>query len=112
MKYYGELTKTLYESEQDCLKAEANAKAQIEAEKAKKEQEMALAKQQKEQALAERKALAGQVDEARKAMVAAQKAYQGKLKEFIDKYHSYHFTSTDPSDIPTLFDLFDKIFPF
>ena len=67
---------------------------------------------EKEKDAAERKALAEEVEAARKTMVDAQNAYQKKLREFVDKYHSYHFTSTDPTDVPVLFDLFDRIFSF
>lgn len=112
MKYYGERTKKLYDSEQECMEAESKAKEQENLEKIKKEREIALAKEKKEKEIAERKALAAEVDSARKALTEAQKNYRDKLSEFVSKYHTYHYSTSNPDEVPTLFDIFDKIFPF
>ena len=112
MKYYSEKLGKVFDTEKACLEAEFHAKEQENLEKIRKERETALAKEKKEKEVAERKEMANAVEEARKAMVDAQKAYQKKIKEFVDKYHSYHFTTTNTEEIPTLFDVFDRIFPF
>ena len=113
IKIFSDKTQKFYNTVEEANRAEFELKEKENREKIQKERELALAKEKKEKELAERKALAEEVDVARKAMVESQKAYQEKLKEFIDKYHSYHFTSTNPADIPVLFsDFFDKIFPF
>ena len=112
MKYYSEKLNKVFTTEKECLEAEFKAKEKENLEKIRKERETALAKEKKEKELAERKALAAEVDEARKKMVAAQKEYQAKIREFVDKYHSYHFTTTNTEEIPTLFDIFDKFLSF
>ena len=117
MKYYSEKLNKFYDTPVDCEKAEFEAKEKENLEKIKKERELALVKEQKEKAAAERKALAAEVDEARKAYSdacktcsVAQKAYKEKLSAFVDKYHTYHYSTSDPSEVPTLFDIFDKFF--
>ena len=112
MKYYGERTNKLYNTAEECEKAEFEAKEKENLEKIKKERELAEAKAKKEKEAAERKALAEEVDAARKAMNEAQKVYKDKLDAFINKYHTYHFSTSNPAEIPTLFDVFDKIFKF
>lgn len=110
MKYYSEKLGKVYNTEKECLEAEFKAKEEENRQKVLKEREEALAKEKKEKEMAERKAAAAEVDEARKAMVAAQKAYKEKLDAFIKRYHNYHFTTTNIDDIPTLFDNFFNIF--
>ncbi len=91
MKYYSEKLNKFYDTAVDCEKAEFEAKEKENLEKIKKERELALVKEQKEKAAAERKALAAEVDEARKAYSdacktysVAQKAYREKLQEFCE----------------------------
>lgn len=110
MKYYGERTKQLYDSEKACLEAEAKAKEQENLEKIRKERELALAKEQKEKAAAERKAMADKVEAARKAMVSAQKAYREELEKFIKAYGTYHYTVANTDEVPSLFDVFKYAF--
>ena len=112
MKYYSEKLNKVFNTEQECMDAEFKAKEQENLEKIKKEREVALAKEKKEKEIAERKALAAEVDEARKALTEAQKNYRDKLGAFVDKYHTYHYSTSNPDEIPTLFDIFNKIFPF
>lgn len=112
MKYYSEKLNRVYNTEKECMEAEFKAKEAENLEKIKKEREVALAKEKKEKELAERKALAAEVDAARKAFTEAQKAYHDKLAAFVDKYHTYHYSTSNPDEIPTLFDVFNKIFPF
>ena len=94
MLYYSEVTNKNYKTENECIKAEEEA---LTAQAKKKAEE--------EKKNAERKAAAERVENARKAMVKAQKAYRDELDAFVNKYHSYHL-SLDKDDVPTLFDLF------
>ena len=110
MKYYSDKLNRLYETAEDCQKAEFEATKAEEEKKALAERKAAEAKAQKEKDAAERKAMAAEVEEARKAMVAAQKAYRDKIDAFVKKYHSYHFSTTNADEVPTLFDLFDQFF--
>lgn len=106
MKYYSEKLNRLYDSQAECEKAEFEAKEAENREKILAERKAAEAKAQKEKEAAERKMMATEVDEAYKAMVAAQNAYKTKLEAFVKKYGSYH-TSLTTKDIPSLFDIFN-----
>ena len=112
MKYYSEKLNKVFNTEQECMDAEFKAKEKENLEKIEKERALAAAKEKKEKEMAERKALAAEVDTARKALTEAQKNYHDKLSAFVDKYHTYHYSTSNPDEIPTLFDLFNKIFPF
>lgn len=112
MKYYSEKLNKVFDTPEACEDAEFKEKEKENLEKIQKERELALAKEKKEKEIAERKAMAEEVDVARKALNEAQKAYKEKLDAFIDKYHTYHFSTSNPEEIPTLFDIFDRIFPF
>lgn len=110
VKYYSERTGKFFDTVEACEKAEFEAKEAENREKILKERELALAKENKEKEAAERKAKAAEVEAARKAMVEAQKVYRDKLDEFVKRYHSYHYTTTNVDDIPTLFNFFDRLF--
>jgi len=112
IKVYSDKTQKFYNTVEEANRAEFELKEKENREKIQKEREMALAKEKKEKEMAERKAAAEKVDVARKAMVAAQKAYKEELSAFVDKYHTYHFSTSDPNDIPTLFDIFENVFRF
>ena len=109
MKIYSEKLNKLYNTVEECQKAEFEAKEAENREKILKERAEAEAKAQKEKEAAERKAAAAELDEARKTMVAAQKHYAELLDDFIKKYKSYHFSSTSINDFPILFNLFDNL---
>ena len=110
MKYYGEKTKRLYDTERECMDAEFKAKEQENLEKIKKERELALAKEKKEKEVAERKACAEKVEAARSAYLEAQKAYRTELEAFCKKYGTYHYTVKDADEVPSLFDIFKYAF--
>ena len=110
MKYYSEKLNKFYDTPDACERAEFEAKEKENLEKIKKEREVALAKEQKEKAMAERKAAAEKVDTARKAMTEAQNAYRKELEGFIEKYGTYHYSTSDPNEIPNLFDWVGNIF--
>ena len=112
MKYYSEKLNKFYDTADACQRAEFEQKEKENREKIQKERELALAKEQKEKALAERKAAAEKVDAARKAYSAAQKTYRDELEAFCKKYGTYHFSTTGADEVPSLFDIFNKIFNF
>ena len=112
IKVYSDKTNKFYNTVEEANRAEFELKEKENLEKIKKERELALAKEQKEKALAERKAAAEKVDEARKAYNAAQKAYRDELEGFCKKYGTYHYSTTGADDVPSLFNIFDKIFNF
>ena len=81
-----------------------------EAEKAEKALEEAKAKEAK--LSEERKDRAKEIDEARAALVEAEKRYNKLVNAFIKDYGSYHFsyTSTEPDIVDGLFDSFFRLF--
>ena len=107
MKYYGERTGKLYDTEKECQEAEFKAKEEENKAKILAEKKAAEAKAKKEQEASERKAMAAEVETARKNMVNAQKAYRDILDKFIKTYGTYHFSSTSLEDFPTLFNFFN-----
>lgn len=100
MRYYSDITKKFYDTQDECVKAEAEAK-----QKADKE------KYEKEKAVAERKARAQEVEDARKAMVAAQSKYRELLEAFIKTYGSYHLSLNDKDAEAVKHSLFDIFNP-
>lgn len=99
MRYYSDVTKKFYDNANDCLSAEREMIAKQEKEE-----------YEKKRIAAERKAAADKVEAARKAMNEAQSAYKKELEAFCKKYGSYHYSSKDVSDIPTLFNDIFNIF--
>ena len=110
MKFYSEKLNKVFDTAEACQRAEFEAKEKENLEKIQKEKALREAKEQKEMEAAERKAMADKVEATRKEMVKAQNAYKEALNAFVEKYHTYHFSSSNPADIPTLFDIFDNIF--
>jgi len=112
LKYYSDKTNKFYDTPEEANRAEFELKEKENLEKIKKERELALAKEQKEKALAERKAAAEKVDAARKAYLDAQKAYRTELEGFCKQYGTYHYSTSNADEIPSLFDWFGNIFKF
>ena len=81
-----------------------------EAEKAELALEEAKAKEAK--LSEERKDRAKEIDEARAALVEAEKRYNKLVNAFVKDYGSYHFsyTSTEPDAFDNLFDSFFRLF--
>ena len=109
VKYYSERTGKFFDTAEACEKAEFEAKEAENREKILKERKEAEEKALKEKLSSERKARATEVDEARKAMVAAQNKYRETLQKFIKDYHTYHYSTSDFNDIPTLFEFFNYV---
>lgn len=113
MRYYSEITKTIYDTEKACLEAEFKVKEEQNKEKIRRERAEREAKEKQERLNAERKVRAAEVENARKAMDAARSKYAEVLQAFCKDYGSYHTTLTNEDAkniIPTLFDVFR--FPF
>ena len=128
MKFYSEVTKKLYDSQEDLTAAEkeaadANAK-KVEAAKAKKADAakvedafkannnakreynakvLAARKQYNEAVAAAKKAFDEAVTDASNAKDAAEKHYDKMLKEFTDKHpEGYHLTLKDGDNVMTI----------
>ena len=106
MKYWSEKLNKVFDTVEACEQAELRVKEAENREKILKEREAA----RKKELADKRKERAAEVEEARKAMIAAQKNYKEILEAFIRDYHSYHFTETDTENVPLLFDIFNPIF--
>ena len=98
MKYYSSITKSLYDTEEACLKAEKEAKEAELKERAEKERVAAEEKAKKEERAAKRKVLAAEVEGKRKAMGNAQKEYRDAVEEFVNEFGSYHYSSNSVVD--------------
>ena len=90
MKYYSEITKKTYDTEEECLDAEA-----------------AIAKKNDA-----RKEAAAKVEEKAKALAQAKKEYYDELNAFCKVYGAYHktYTSKDANDNLDLVNIFQDIF--
>ena len=108
IKIYSDKTKKYYDTVEAAEDAEFKAKEQENRDKILAERKAAELEEQKKQAAAERKEMAGKVEDARKAMIEAQKKYKEAIDAFVEKYGSYHWSSTKFDDVPVLFDLIDK----
>ena len=110
LKYYSEKLNKFYDSAEECQHAEFEAKEAENRVKIQKEREERELKEKKEKALAERKTDAENVENARKAYFDAQKKYHEELKKFIGKYGTYHYSTRNPNEVPTLFDFVNDLF--
>jgi hypothetical protein len=108
IKIYSDKTGSFYNTVEEANRAEFELKEKENLAKIEKERKERELKEKKEKEVAERKVAAEKVETARKEMTKAQHEYSKALREFINKYGTYHFSSSDPADIPTLFDIFDK----
>ena len=109
VKIYSDKTNKFYNTVEEANRAEFELKEKENLEKIKQERAAELAKQEKEKKVAERKAAAETVDAARKAYLEAQKVYRKALEDFCDKYGTYHYSTSDADEIPSLFDWFGNI---
>lgn len=112
VKIYSDKTNKFYNTVEEANQAEFELKEKENLEKIQKERELALAKEKKEKEVAERKAAAEKVEEARKAFNDSRKAYREELEAFCKKYGTYHYSTNNADDIPSLFDFFNNIFKF
>lgn len=105
LKYYSDRTNKFYNSAEEANRAEFELKEKENLEKIKKEREVARIKEEKEKALAERK-------EAAEKVAKARQAYADELNAFWKKYGTYHYSTTSEEEVPSFFDILDKIFKF
>ena len=113
MKFYSDVTKQFYDTEKACLEAEFKEKEKQNREKILREKAERERKEKQEALAAERKTRAQEVEDARKAMVAAQHKYSEVLEAFCKDYGTFHQTLTGEDAkgiIPTLFDIFNPLF--
>ena len=82
MKIMSEKTGKEYASVEDCLAAEKEFDKKLAQEKAEREAKEKALVAKKEAAIAERKEAASKVEEKRKALIEAQKAYHDELAKF------------------------------
>ena len=106
IKIYSDKTRQYYDTVEQAEDAEFKMKEEENRKKILVEREAERKKEEKEKAAAERKIMAGEIEEARQAMIKAQKAYKEKIEAFVKKYGSYHYTSKNIDDVPSLFDDF------
>lgn len=102
MKFYSEVTKRLYDS-QDELTTDERKVATAEAEKKAAEAKKS----------AERAARAKEVEDAYKAEVEAHAKYIKLRNQFVDDYGSFHMsytTSTPEVEVRSPYTLFDTLF--
>lgn len=112
IKIYSDKTNSFYNSVEEATRAEFELKEKENLAKIQKERAEAQAKAEKERRAAERKAAAEKVEAARKAYNEARKVYNTELEAFCKKYGTYHYSTDGKEDVPTLYDIFDKIFNF
>ena len=112
IKVYSDKTKQFYNTVEEANRAEFELKEKENLAKIEEERKARELKEKKEKAAVERKAAAEKVDAARKAYANAKKAYSEELEAFCKKYGTYHYSTNGKDDIPTLYDIIDKIFNF
>lgn len=110
IKFYSEKTGKYYNTLEEANKAEFEAKEAENRQKILAERKAAEEKERKEKEAEERKTMAADIEEKRKAMVAAQKAYSNAIDQFTKRWGSYHYSSNSADDIPMLFKIFNPFF--
>ena len=91
MKYYSEMTDKVYETKEEC-------------EKAEEEKQLALKNERETRS----KAVVDAFKKAREAETEAQKL----LKEFVKDYGSFHISYNGKSSMPSMFDVLNDFFWF
>lgn len=98
IKFYDEVTKKCYDSMEEAEKAQADA-----LENQKKQEE------EKARLIAERKARADEVEQAKQAMKEAQDNYKKLLSDFLRDYKTYHYSVSSIEGVPSIiWDWFSK----
>lgn len=99
MKYYSEITNKVYETKEECEKAE---EALIAKKKAEEERQLALKNERETRS----KAVVDAFKKAREAEVEAQKL----MKEFVKDYGSFHMSYNGKTTLPSMFDVLNNFF--
>ena len=108
MKIISEKTGKEYNSVELCLADEKAYDDAIAEKKAKAEKALVEKKAKQEALIAERKEAASKVEEKRKTLIEAQKAYRDELSKFCEKFGAYHYTVKGNDE--SWFNLFDNFF--
>ena len=98
MKYYSELTKRFYDSEEACINDERKMREEIEA-----------AENEKRKAEETRRQRTAEVDKARENYINARKQYNEVLSKFCEDYGSYFYSSA-ADDCNELVKIFSDLF--
>lgn len=101
MKYYSEMTNKVYETKEECEKAE---EAIVAKKKAEEEKQLALKNERETRS----KAVVDAFKKAREAEAEAQKL----MKEFVKDYGSFHMSYNGKTILPSMFDILDNFFYF
>ena len=101
MKYYSEMTDKVYETQEECEKAE---EALVAKQKAEEEKQLALKN--------EREARSKEVVEAFKKAREAETEAQRLLKEFVKDYGSFHMSYNGKCSVPSMLDVLNDFFWF
>lgn len=101
MKYYSELINKIYDTKEECEKAEEALTAK---KKAEEERQLALKNERETRS----KAVVDAFKKAREAETEAQKL----LKEFVKDYGSFHMSYNGKSTMPSMFDVLNDFFGF
>lgn len=112
IKVFSDRTGKFYNTVDEANRAEFELKEKENLAKIENERKERELKEKKDKEAAERKAAAEKVEAARKAMVKAQSDYQAVLSEFVNKYHTYHYSTDNANEVPLLFSIFNDIFKF
>ena len=114
-KYYSDITKKIYDDE-ETLEKDEKALEDKKALALKEKEQLSLARKEDAKAI---EAATKKVNDAYKTLNEAQDDLYAKKKAFLDKYGSYHYTTTDPTDpafvnamniIKSMNDYFDSFF--
>lgn len=110
IKFYSDKTHKYYSTVEEANKAEFELKEKENRDRILKEREEREKKERAEKLATERKTKAAEVEEARKAMIAAQHKYYEVLEAFTKRFGPFHLSLTGEDAkraIPTLFEIFD-----
>ena len=99
MKIYSEITKSFYDTVEECEKAEKTLEERAKAE----EERLTKIKE-------ERKTRAAEVEAALKAAKEAEKTYIDLRNAFVKDYGYYHYTYSTVEELPSIDELFDTFF--
>ena len=95
MKFYSDYLKTFFDTEKECLDAEAAY-----------EKELKIKEEEKKKAAAERKARAEEIEKVRDEYLEAREKYNSLLNDFCRDYGSYHYSVKGPEAVNSFLNSF------
>ena len=107
MKYYSEITKKLYETNEELVKAESDYNLALK----EKEDKLSLKKKEAQEVLDAYKEINKVYKEYQEKLKAVEDVYLKKRSEFIKKYGNWHMSYSDVNGVETysLTDVFDSV---